>query len=128
MVENNSVFQDCGDITQDECSWVFDPAIKHRCDFHRFINMAGGDKRNQEERTVAFGFGFVSVYQLTNHPELISGTRHWQMHPEDTEDKRIHIQEMSEPFNGTRFIFPWEPIQNVHYADAWVLPRSAGTN
>ena len=70
LVENNAVFKDCGDmeVGPQECSWLSN-GIGHMCDFHRFRETSSGDKSNQEGVTGAFGFGFVSVYQITNNPE-----------------------------------------------------------
>ncbi len=55
----------------------------------------------------------LSTYEI--HPELISGSRHWRMHPEETEDRRIR-QNIIEPFDGTRFILPWstDPECTLH--------------
>ena len=83
------------------------PAFGHKCDLHRFRKIAGGDKRNEAGTTGAFGFGFVSVYQITNNPELISAGQHWQLHPDASEDSRIQRKRVDPSFDGTRFIFPW---------------------
>ena len=112
IVENDAVFEDCGDVTLAECPWKSDKAKEHRCDFHRFRNVAGADKRNQADTTGAFGFGFVSVYQITNNPELISASHHWRLRPDYTEDSRIQRQTVNEFHNGTRFIFPWAQDPN----------------
>ena len=108
VVENTSAFSDCGQVEADECPWKMSPEHNHRCDFHRFRKVAGGDKREQEATTGAFGIGFISVYQITDRPELLSGKRHWIIRPEAEEQRRIEVVPVAgEPFEGTRFILPW---------------------
>ena len=84
------------------------------CDFHRFRLIAGGDKRFQEGTTGAFGIGFISVYQITDSPILISNGYRWEIHPERTPNKRIDVWtsrddgwRKKDEIEGTRFIFPW---------------------
>ena len=111
IVENNGKFSDCGHPDLDECPRR-DPAKPgtHRCDFHRFRRIAGADKRNEAGTTGAFGIGFISVYQITDRPELISG-RHWII--DETQPANDRIGECSgcvkchATHPGTRFILPW---------------------
>lgn len=106
VVENTSTFSDCGQVEADECPWKNERG--HRCDFHRFRKVASGDKREQEGTTGAFGIGFISVYQITDSPELISGKRHWIIRPDAEETRRIEARSVEgATFEGTRFIFPW---------------------
>lgn len=112
ILDNDGVFTDCGNVEAPECSWSSDSIHNHKCDFHRFRSADSGDKRRQEGATGAFGIGFISVYQLTDRPELISAGRHWILHEEESEDKRIEVcpscPQCSEPgLPGTRFIFPF---------------------
>ena len=81
----------------------------HKCDFHRLRVIGSGDKRLQEGTTGAFGIGLISVYQLTDKPELISKGRHWILH-EGPNGGRIDICEgcdkcSSPDLPGTRFVF-----------------------
>ncbi|WP_322510887.1 hypothetical protein, partial [Chloroflexus sp.] len=105
VVENTSLFSDCAQVEADECHWK--ALYGYRCDFHRFRKVAGGDKRDQEETTGAFGIGFISVYQITDRPELQSGRRHWIIRPDEPEQQRIEVVPVSEHFEGTRFVLPW---------------------
>lgn len=112
IVDNNGFFTDCGKVESPVCLWKDDPQKGHLCDFHRFRAVASADKRREEGTTGAFGIGFIAVYQITDHPELISGGRHWILHDEDPEDKRIHVcrgcKKCKAPdLPKTRFILPW---------------------
>ena len=68
-VENDGWFSDCQQMESRECPWKNDPGKNRRCDFHRFQWVAGADKREQAGTTGNFGIGFISVYQITDHPE-----------------------------------------------------------
>lgn len=108
VVENTSTFSDCGQVEADECPWKISADLNHRCDFHRFRKVAGGDKREQDETTGAFGIGFISVYQITDQPRLLSRKRHWIIRPEAEEQQRIEVVPVEgDPFEGTRFVLPW---------------------
>lgn len=112
VVDNNGVFSDCGSVEKDACRWKQDPQKKHLCDFHRFRKIASADKRLEGGTTGAFGVGFTAVYQITDHPELISNNRHWILQEEKVEDKRIKICRACNTCKrsklpGTRFILPW---------------------
>lgn len=108
IVENNSTFSDCGDVKQYECRWKSQSVKGHNCDFHRFRNVAGGDKRSQEMTTGAFGIGFISVYQITDQPELLSGPHNWIIRPHEVEQYRIKVvPRTGTPYDGTRFVLPW---------------------
>ena len=111
VLDNDGVFSSCEDIEAPECLRRTNDGA-HRCDFHRFRLIGSGDKRLQEGTTGAFGIGFISVYQLTDQPELISAGRHWTLHEERSEAERIKVcqgcAECSKPdLPGTRFIFPF---------------------
>jgi len=105
VVENDGVFSDCGHMEEDECPWSNDPKIGHFCDFHRFRRTASGDKRNEENTTGAFGIGFISVYQITDRPELISNGRHWHIDPTAAESRRVR-QVRDTTVSGTQFRLP----------------------
>lgn len=112
VVDNNGVFSDCGNAEGPVASCALKAKEDYMCDFHRFRLVASGDKRGQEGMTGAFGIGFISVYQITDHPELISGSWHWRLDETQPEDKRIEICNGCElcsgpSLPGTRFILPW---------------------
>ncbi len=118
IVDNDGVFSDCQQVNEKkECPWKTDSAIEHRCDFHRFRNIASGDKRREADTTGAFGIGFIAVYQITDTPELISGGRHWILHEDEPEDQRIEVCSgcpkcKAPDLPGTRFILPWATNPN----------------
>jgi hypothetical protein len=118
VVENGAVFSDCGSMKDAVCPWAKDGS--RPCDFHGFRMIGAGEKRRASKKFKgAFGFGFTAVYQITDHPELISRGRHWIIHIE--EDERNRIQPCKDPncvcktqtdLPGTRFILPWATCQS----------------
>lgn len=107
VVRNNGYFSACDDLAANECPWLLGEK-GHRCDFHRFRRSAGADKRRMEARTTgAFGIGFVSVYQITDRPELLTADRHWTLQPELEEHKRIRQRVRTDRVDGTTFRLPW---------------------
>lgn len=119
IVDNGGVFSDCGHQDESVCPWKSE---EHRpCDFHSFAEVGGAEKRRASaERGAsgglkgAFGFGFTAVYQVTDHPQLISNGRHWILEDHKPEDQRI--LECNQPnceycsaadLPGTRFVLPW---------------------
>ena len=112
VIDNDGIFSDCQQIEKPECPWKTDSNRGHRCDFHRFRHIASGDKRGEAGTTGAFGIGFISVYQVTDEPELISAGRHWILHENRPENERIEVcpgcsRCTKENLPGTRFILPW---------------------
>src|SRR5262249_55792888 len=91
VVDNDSAFSDCVSVEQPECPWKDAPEHGYRCDFHRIRNIASGDKRTEPGTTGAFGIGFITVYQVTDAPEIISAGRHWKLHEERPQDHRIEV-------------------------------------
>lgn len=111
IVENDGEFSDCGQLDLQECPWKTDTERgSHRCDFHRFRKVAGADKRNEGSTTGAFGIGFISVYQITDRPEVLSG-RHWILDESEEPSKRIAecpgCGRCASLDVGTRFYLPW---------------------
>ena len=112
VVDNDGVFSDCQQIRAAECPWKEDGVHGHRCDFHRFRKIFAGDKRGEPGTTGAFGIGFIAVYQVTDCPELISAGRHWILHEEEDESRRIEVCPgcvKCDPSGlpRTRFVLPW---------------------
>jgi len=112
IVDNDGQFSDCGQVEEPECPWRHDEARGYMCDFHGFRSVASGHKRERQGTTGAFGIGFISVYQITDQPELISAGRHWILHEDRPESERIEICDgcpacRAAGLPKTRFILPW---------------------
>ncbi len=107
IVSNDAQFSDCGAVAKPSCAWDTAGDGKKSCDFHAFRRVASGHKRVEQDTTGAFGIGFISVYQITDAPELRSGRWRWKLHPDAPEERRIFAEELPRPLAGTQFEFPW---------------------
>ncbi len=67
VVKNNSLFVSCSDRESDECYGLEGDPEKF-CDWHRFRVIASGNK--PKGKIGRFGIGFVSVYQITDKPNV----------------------------------------------------------
>ena len=92
---------------------VENDGVFREVDYDRMANIASGGKREEDGTTGAFGIGFISVYQITDSPEIFSSGRHWRIRPDAPEDMRI--EERRVQTQGTRFRLPWafEPDSEV---------------
>jgi hypothetical protein len=112
-VEDDGGFTDCEeqDLDPDDCPFIEHTrtATKpgHRCDFHSFRLLSGGDKLARADTTGAFGIGFTAVYQITDHPEIMSGRLHWKVDETAPEEYRIDESLLDPPRKGTRIVLPW---------------------
>lgn len=96
---------------KDEALIVSNDAVFREIDFERMQNVASGSKRGElgDRTTGAFGVGFISVYQVTDRPEIRSAGRRWILRPNKREDKRIR-QDFDPSITkdmGTVFRLPW---------------------
>ena len=98
------------DIT-DTALIVSNDAVFREIDFDRMRDVASGSKRGEpgDRTTGAFGVGFISVYQITDRPEIHSAGQTWILRPDNPEDKRI--EQRKDPSitvdRGTVFRLPW---------------------
>ena len=98
------------DIT-DTALIVSNDAVFREIDFERMQDVASGSKRGEsgDRTTGAFGVGFISVYQITDRPEIHSAGRTWILRPDYPEDERIEFWQ--DPAitvdGGTVFRLPW---------------------
>jgi len=106
IVANDADFSACVAVDAPDCAQIGEPPASSICDFHRFRQVANGGKREQSGTTGAFGIGFISVYQITDRPQLECGNRKWVLRPEELEDQRI-AQTLEPTGPGTRFVLPW---------------------
>ena len=98
------------DVT-DEALVVSNDAIFREIDFDRMRDVASGSKRDEagDSTTGTFGVGFISVYQITDSPEIHSAERTWILRPDHPEDRRIEqrIDRSITVDRGTVFRLPW---------------------
>src|SRR4051794_16137951 len=89
-VIDNGGFESCGDLGAKTCAWDGRRRnAKRRCDFHAFRQLAGASKADDPALTGAFGIGFLSVYQVTDRPEVFSAGEHWLIDETEIESRRI---------------------------------------
>jgi hypothetical protein len=111
VVCNDAQFSDCGSVESSRCAWDPIGDGKKCCDFHAFRRVASGHKRMEEDTTGAFGIGFISVYQITDYPDLRSGRWHWRLDPAAGEERRIFAEQTADAIEETRFTLPWAQEQ-----------------
>ena len=98
------------DIT-DDAFVITNDAYFRETDFERLQEVASASKRFEggARTTGAFGIGFISVYQVTDRPEIISSGRHWSLRPEEDERTRIKVRrdDSITSDQGTTIRLPW---------------------
>ena len=96
---------------KDDALVVSNDAVFREIDFKRMQEVASGSKRSEsgDRTTGAFGVGFISVYQVTDRPEIHSAGRRWILRPDEREDQRIkqHRDSSITKDKGTVFRLPW---------------------
>jgi hypothetical protein len=106
---NSGDFTSCGYPRAEVCPWRDDRG--RSCDLHSFRIFAGRHKSSDSATTGAFGVGFTSVYQVTDHPELVVGGSHLVLDEAAKTSKRIRICDGScsrdHATRGTTFYLPW---------------------
>ncbi len=111
---------------RDDALIVSNDAAFREIDFDRMRDVAGGSKRSEEggRTTGAFGVGFVSVYQVTDRPEIHSSGRRWTMRPDEPEDQRIeqHSDSSITKDKGAVFKLPWAFEESVVRRELKVSP------
>lgn len=127
-VWNDGTFSDCG-AQRASRTCPLKVSRGQACDLHAFRLFAGRNKSRDSGKTGAFGVGFTSVYQLTDHPELLTGDWHWTLDESADENDRIRVceattcrREHGRP--GTTFILPWAREQTPLRTELGVPPVS----
>ena len=96
---------------RDDALLVRNDAVFRGADFERIREVASGAKRYEDgaRTTGAFGVGFISVYQITDRPEIHSAERRMVLKPDNPEDKRVMVwnDPMFTRDKGTLFKLPW---------------------
>ena len=102
VVRNSGEFTYCGDLDSSPCA--FEVEAGYSCDYHRITEVGGGGKLLQHENIGRFGIGFLSVYQVTDHPEIYSSGVKLTLVPESGE---WFIEEPFDEPAGTALCLPW---------------------
>lgn len=100
-VWNSGVFSYCGNLSDRVCR--LQQTEKYACDFHRIKKVASGGKLKKSENIGRFGIGFVSTYQIADHPEIQSSGIKLVLLPET---ENAAVQSVPEA-DGTTFFLPW---------------------
>ncbi len=106
LVCNSGLFTYCGDLHSRPCGFI--ATNNYSCDYHRIADVGSGGKLSRGENIGRFGIGFVSTYQVTDHPEIRSSGIKLTLHPEQGQ---WFIEPFDEP-SGTSFFLPWADDPN----------------
>jgi len=106
LVRNSGQFTYCGDLYK-QCGFLDNG--NYKCDYHRITDVGSGGKLSRGENIGRFGIGFVSTYQVTDHPEIRSSGIKLALYPEQGQ---WFIESFEEP-NGTSFFLPWASDPNT---------------
>lgn len=107
FVVNSGEFTYCGDLHTRPCSFI--ASNNYACDYHRIADVGSGGKLSRGENIGRFGIGFVSTYQVTDHPEIRSSGVKLILHPEEGQ---WFIEPFEQP-EGTTFFLPWADDPNT---------------
>jgi len=107
IVVNSGKFTYCGDLHTRPCSFI--ASNNYSCDYHRIADVGSGGKLSRGENIGRFGIGFVSTYQVTDHPEIRSSGVKLTLHPEEGQ---WFIEPFEQP-EGTTFFLPWADDPNT---------------
>lgn len=106
-VWNSGTFSYCGNLSDRICQ--LQQTEKYACDFHRIKKVASGGKLKKSENIGRFGIGFVSTYQIADHPEIQSSGIKLVLLPET---ENAAVQSVPEA-DGTTFFLPWATDPNT---------------
>ena len=106
-VWNSGTFSYCGNLSDRICQ--LQQTEKYACDFHRIKKVASGGKLKKSENIGRFGIGFVSTYQIADHPEIQSSGIKLVLLPET---ENAAVQSVPEA-DGTTFFLPWGTDPNT---------------
>ncbi|KXS32543.1 MAG: Uncharacterized protein AWT59_1312 [Candidatus Gallionella acididurans] len=101
VVFNSGQFTYCGDLHSRPCGFI--ASSNYSCDYHRIADVGSGGKLSRGDNIGRFGIGFVSTYQVTDHPEIRSSNVKLTLHPEQGQ---WFIEPYDQP-EGTTFFLPW---------------------
>jgi 5-methylcytosine-specific restriction endonuclease McrA len=98
----------------EECSWISfefqedalvvrNPSIFSERDWANIRTIGAEGKRDDATKTGRFGIGFVSVFQVCDHPQITSGKLTMTILPEEQETRESDCESTEE----TVFYLPW---------------------
>ena len=108
VVRNSGEFTYCGDLGSNPCD--FKAKKGYNCDYHRIADVGNGGKLSRSENIGRFGIGFLSTYQVTDHPDIRSSGIKLTLVPESGE---WFIEEPHDESGGTTFVLPWAREPNT---------------
>ena len=105
VVWNSGEFTYCKQLDNSSCP-LSESDDSYSCDFHRIVDVASGGKLSHPENIGRFGIGFVSTYQITDHPEIYSSGLKVILIPEKA---NVNYEDLKpeEVEKGTKFVLPW---------------------
>ena len=121
-VRNSGTFDYCGDLHANMCP--FQESEGYSCDYHRIVDVASGGKLGQSENIGRFGIGFVSSYQITDHPQIRSSGISLTLRPEAGEWDIEHCEETPD----TEFFLPWARDANTKARQALGVSHVTATH
>ena len=101
----DSVFRNCSDREKDNCLGLNGNKL-HKCDWHNIREIAGGEKGLNETQSIGrFGIGFMSVYQVTDTPEISSDNLRMVFDP-SSQSRSVVFSDIDFA-KGTSLFLPW---------------------
>jgi hypothetical protein len=107
FITNSAQFTYCGDLHTRPCGFI--QSKNYSCDYHRIADVGSGGKLSRGENIGRFGIGFVSTYQITDHPQIRSAGIKLTLHPEEGQ---WFIESFDQSVN-TSFFLPWATDPNT---------------
>jgi len=102
IVENNGTFTYCGNLGRTSCPDL-EGSDQYACDFHRITEVASSGKARRSDNIGRFGIGFISTYQICDHPQIQSAGIAVTLIPDQGKTEFRDIQGIE----GTKFVLPW---------------------
>lgn len=106
LVRNSGTFRYCDNLKSHPCS--FQAKEGYSCDFHRIVEVGSGGKLRRSENIGRFGIGFLSAFQVTDHPEVRSSGIKLTLFPESGKWNTTSCDQ-----RGTTFFLPWAKDPNT---------------
>lgn len=122
FVINSGEFTYCGDLHTRPCGFI--ATKNYSCDYHRIADVGSGGKLSRGDNIGRFGIGFVSTYQITDHPEIHSSGIKLVLHPEKGQwfiEPLVHTQ-------GTTCFLPWADDPNTEARQALGVSHISSTH